>query len=191
MALLTNSTSFNEKELVQSINQGNSRAFEYAFKKYYPELARFALSILRNEVWAEEIVQEVFIKIWEKRNDFRIQTGLKPYLYTAVKNRSLNHLKNKANQHSSLDQTHKTPTQTSTADQKLSEQELKKILQDAIQQLPEKCRIIFILSRNHKFSYQEIAQKLGISKKTVEAQMGIALKKLRAYLQKHWDNIPL
>lgn len=188
---MTNKANIKEKELIQSINQGKPQAFEYVFKQYYPELARFALSLLKNKTSAEEVVQEVFVKMWEKRSSINIKTSLKPYLYTAVKNRSFNYLSNKANQLSSLENGSNSASPLARADQQLSEKELKAILQKAIQGLPDKCRVIFMLSRNHKYSYQEIADKLDISKKTVEAQMGIALKKLRAYLQTHWDNIPL
>jgi RNA polymerase sigma-70 factor (ECF subfamily) len=169
--------------LFERIQKNDLPAYEIIFKRYYGELYRFAFSYLREATIAEEIAQEVFLYIWEKRKKITIQTTLKTYLYSAVKNKCLNYIRLEL------------PRQQSTAD--ISEvvigisekhhdegenERLKKYIQTAINNLPTKCRQIFMLSRNAGMTYDEIAEELNLSKKTVENQMGIALKKLRESL---------
>ncbi len=171
-------------QLFDQIKAGELSSYEVLFKKYYRALYRFAFSYVRDAIVSEEIAQEVFLYIWEKRDKIQIQTTLKTYLYSAVKNKSLNYLKLEL------------PKQQATADisevmlsvnnTKLDESEnekLKVYIQKAIDSLPKKCRRIFVLSRNAGLTYEEIAKELDLSKKTVENQMGIALKKLRESLE--------
>lgn len=170
--------------LFDRVKKDDLASYELIFKKYYKELYRFAYTYVRDGVIAEEMAQEVFLYIWEKRGKIEIQTTLKTYLYSAVKNKSLNYIKLELPKQQAMSDVSEVMLGVSGA--KIDEGEndrLKKYIQDAVDALPTKCRKIFILSRNAGLTYEEIAEELGLSKKTVENQMGIALKKLRESLQ--------
>lgn len=171
--------------LFDQVKNDDMAAYEVIFKKYFKELYRFAFSYVRDGQIAEEMAQEVFLYIWEKRMQIEIQTTLKTYLYSAVKNKCLNYIKLELSRQQSMSDISKVMLSISgeNMDEGESEQ-LKKYIQNAIDSLPKKCRQIFILSRNAGMTYEEIAKELGLSKKTVENQMGIALKKLRESLEK-------
>ena len=170
--------------LFGQVKNGELSSYEIIFKKYFKELYRFAFSYVRDAVIAEEMAQEVFLYIWEKRNQIEIQTTLKTYLYSAVKNKCLNYIKLELPKQQSMADV--SEVMLSAGSQKIDEGEnekLKKYIQQAVDSLPKKCRKIFILSRNAGLTYEEIAEELNLSKKTVENQMGIALKKLREALE--------
>jgi len=184
-------SSWTDQEIVQNLAQDNQEVYEYIFRLYYTPLCRFALKFVREKEITEEIVQEVFIYIWEKRLTIRITQSLKAYLYTAVRNRSINYIK--AQMHT-MEVDNLADDQVPfyvESERDLDYQELKQSLAQAMDKLPRKCRMIFDLSRNEGLTYKEIAEALDISKKTVEAQMSIALKKLRESLSKSWDRIAL
>lgn len=130
------------------------------------------------------MAQEVFLYIWEKRGNIEIQTTLKTYLYSAVKNKCLNYIKLELPKQQSMADISEVLLSVNTPKQDEGENEkLKKYIQSAIDALPKKCRRIFLLSRNAGMTYEEIAEELDLSKKTVENQMGIALRKLRESLE--------
>jgi RNA polymerase sigma-70 factor, ECF subfamily len=166
----------------------DAHAFENLFRTYYTELGRFAMKYLRDKETAEELVQDLFVDLWEKRHTLNITGSVKSYLYTATKNRSLNYLKSKLAQLQQLgDDSSELAAHHSNTESLYDQNELEQIIANGIEALPEKCRIIFQLSRHAGLSYAEIAQELNLSPKTVENQMGTALKKLRSYLEVHWD----
>ena len=172
-----------DKLLFEKIAQKNRLAFDTLFRKYYTRLCRFALSYLKEKELAEECVQEVFIKIWEQADRFNIEGTVLSYLFAATKNTSLNLIK-KINTRQKYEIEYEV--QKSDTDSGLTEIENEKftvVMLEAINQLPEKCRNIFELSKNDGLTYDEIADYLKISKKTVENQMGIAFKKLREMLR--------
>jgi RNA polymerase sigma-70 factor, ECF subfamily len=176
-----------DNELAVQLRSDNEEVFSFIFHQFYKELCRYALQMIRIEESAEEVVQETFVKIWEKRKELHITTSFKAYLYTAVRNRSINYLKSKFAQTKQTDIDSVVHPHHSDVETTLEGKELQEILNQAISLLPEKCRIIFNLSRQTGLSYAEIAEQLNISIKTVENQMGIALKKLREYLHKYWE----
>ncbi|WP_020530603.1 RNA polymerase sigma-70 factor [Flexithrix dorotheae] len=179
----------NESSLIEKLLQKEKSTFDYVFKKYYTELCRYGLKITGNEEVTEEIVQDIFVYVWEKGDQLNIQTNLKGYLLKAVKNRSINYLKSQlANQHFEEIQPH-TMSDEVSGHSEIENSELELIIKRGINQLPNKCQLIFKLSRHTGLTYEEISKELNISKKTVEAQMGIALKKLRSFLEIHWDKI--
>lgn len=170
-------------ELFQKIKQNDLSSYEVIFKKYYNDLYRFAFNYLRDQVAAEEVVQEVFLYLWEKRKKIDIQTTLKTYLYSAIKNKCLNFLRLELPKLQATTDISEVFLSTSESLPEEGESEkLKRYIQSAINELPNKCRQIFMLSRNAGMTYEEIAEELNLSKKTVENQMGIALKKLRESL---------
>lgn len=160
------------------VHSGDEAIVEAAFKENFKALHAYAYTMLQDGDMAEEIVQTVFLKLWENRKHLTIHTSLRAYLYKSVYHESLNELKHKKVQQKYLDEAHRTAGQAEAA----PDQELQRHLQSALQELPEKCRTVFQLSRFEELRYQEIADRLGISLKTVEAHMGKALKLLRLRL---------
>jgi RNA polymerase sigma-70 factor (family 1) len=174
---------FSDEELIQRIINNDSIGLELLFKRYYAQLVRFAKEILKNKDQAEDMVQEVFTKIWERREKLQINSQVKSYLYVAVKNHCFNQLKLNDRKHwmdedMEDDMRISTPDSTSMIDAKTLEQKI----QLAIEALPPKCGLIFKMSRFEEKSYKEIAEALELSIKTVENQMGKALYLMRASL---------
>lgn len=172
-----------EQLILQQIRLGDEMAFEKLFHLFYERLARYAWSILEDQDTAEEIVQDVFVKLWENRTTIEIQLAIRPYLFKSVHNRCLNlirHLKvRKDHQESVLlqqDDNH------SSVHAQVEVKELKVRIEQAMEKLPPECRKVFRLSRFDELSYKEIAQCLDISVKTVENQMGKALRIMRVEL---------
>lgn len=156
----------------------DERQFEQLFKQFYNPLYAYAYTIANDEAAAEEVVQTIFLKLWEKRQTLDIHTSWKAYLYKAVFHECLNNKKRERLHQRFVDiQTGNTGIHDAESDR-----ELQSRLQVALRQLPEKCRAVFQLSRFEELKYQEIADRLGISIKTVEAHMGKALKILRVQL---------
>lgn len=163
------------------VHPRHESAFEEAFKSNFKALHAYAYTMLQNEDMAEEIVQTVFLKLWENRDRITIHTSLRAYLYKSVYHESLNHLKREKVQRKYMEEAMIDYKQRQT-DEVTADGELRRQLQLALRQLPEKCRTVFQLSRFEQLRYQEIADRLGISPKTVEAHMGKALKLLRLRL---------
>lgn len=157
-------------------------AFEETFKSHFKALHAYACAILKDEDEAEEIVQNIFLKLWERRESIHIQTSLKAYLYQMVYRDSMNLIR-----HEKVKQKHQQITKYQANNEQLhmdegQDEELMRELKRALQTLPEKCRKVFLLSRYESLKYQEIAERLGVSVKTVETHMGKALKHLRVEL---------
>lgn len=170
--------------LFGQVKSDDLSSYELIFKKYFKELFRFAYTYVRDGIIAEEMAQEVFLYIWEKRKQIEIQTTLKTYLYSAVKNKCLNYIKLELPRQQAMSDVSEVMLSVDTARVDEGENEKLKIyIKEAVDSLPNKCREIFILSRNAGLTYEEIAEELDLSKKTVENQMGIALKKLRESLE--------
>ena len=164
----------------------DEQAFEMVFKRHFKALHAYALAIVKDSAEAEEVVQTVFLKLWEKREKLKITTSLKAYLYRAVYYGSINHLKHeKVRMKHSEQQLYINQQEAASESMAFSEEreeELSERFKRALDLLPEKCRMVFYLSRFEELKYQEIAQRLDISVKTVEAHMGKALKTLRIQL---------
>ena len=161
----------------------DKRAFEELFRSFFPSLVLFAQKYVPDQDTAKEIVHNVFINLWEKRKQVDTGSPLKSYLFTSVHNRCLNYIRDqkKFDKDDTIFQ-RLDSTDFSDGVDRLEEQELEQRIYDALQSLPEKCREIFMLNRFEGLKYAEIAQKLGISVKTVETQMSKALKILREKL---------
>lgn len=158
-------------------------SFEALFKTHYKALHAYANVILKDEIDAEEIVQQMFLKFWEKRSLLEVQVSLKAYLYKCVYHDSLNYLKHQKIKTKYQEFTlHTTSKESGSAAQYLELKELQEQISLALNELPEQCRTIFQMSRFEDLKYREIAAALGISIKTVENQMGKALKMMRLKL---------
>ncbi len=161
----------------------DDHAFEALFKAHFKALHSYASVMLYHDSHAEEIVQNMFVRLWEKRDLLDVQTSVKAYLYKCVHNDCLNYIKHKKIK--ARYQDHATFTMndhTENTSDKLALGELQDRLQVAMNELPEQCRTIFQMSRFEELKYREIADELGLSVKTVENQMGKALRILRVKL---------
>lgn len=180
---------FTDTAIIQLLKDRDETGFEHVFKHHFKNLYRYALTILQDHDQAEDIVQNVFYKLWDKIESLQFSGSLAAYLYRAVYNESLNHLKHKKVRRTYQTYiTHTMKDQTDGAQRKVIFSELERRLQAAINELPEQCRTIFQMSRFEELRYLDIADRLGISVKTVENQMGKALKQLRVKLI---DYLPL
>ena len=160
-----------------------NEAFEKLFRAHFQALHAYANLILKDLDMAEELVQQLFLKLWEKRELIHVQTNIKAYLYKCVYHDSLNYLRHEKIKLKYQDHTqHNGDHFSEAASVKVEMSELQHKIQIALNELPEQCRTIFQLSRFEELKYREIAEQLGISIKTVENQMGKALKILRIKL---------
>lgn len=180
---------FQEKQVFEAIKEGSESAFEMMFKTYYRTLCNYAYSFLADKDEAEEVVQATFIAVWEKKNNLHVDTSFKSYLYRMVRNSCLNVIK-----HQKVKQQHATyqvafgETTSESVSETLLGVELETKIYEAMNTLPEQCRLVFQLSRFEELKYAEIAEQLQISIKTVENHMGKALKLMRVQLR---DYLPL
>lgn len=178
-----------EKQVLETLQLGNESAFEMIFRTYYQPLCRYAYSFLQDKEEAEEVVQASFISVWEKRNNIAIETSLKSYLYRMVRNSCLNVIKHeKVKQQHVAHELAVSEVAYESVSQKVQAAELEIRITEAMKTLPEQCRLVFQLSRFEELKYQEIADQLQISVKTVENHMGKALKLMREQLK---DYLPL
>lgn len=169
--------------LFECVKEDNQSAYEKLFRAFYAPLCRFAYQFVKDADESEEIVQEIFTKVWEKRKDLSFTTSFKAYIYTSVRNGCLNKVeKDKVRyihaegvKKENANSGYEIPTEVGLEDK----------IEEAIEKLPEQCRKVFSMSRFDGLKYKEIADKLGISQKTVENQIGKALKILREEL-KHY-----
>ena len=180
------STTSTDRELFAGFRAGDQLGFELLFKRYFEGLSHYAFRYLKDNQAAEDVVQDVFFKLWNKREQLRAEIEIKPYLFIAVKNTSLNQIKSNS-RISDVDDDHfgnmVVNNRTAADDMELHELEMR--VKQVIDTLPPKCREVFILSRYEEKSYKEIAEHLNISVKTVENQMGKALKRLREGVGKY------
>ena len=164
--------------------------FRLLFRELYDPLGKYACKLVLDHDIAEDIVQEVFVRIWEKHQSIIQSPQVRPYLYRAVRNTCFNHLgAQKRMQVSSLSDTELSEEEmtTWTVTEGPDDDEIpnyRELLKKGIEQLPEKCREIFLLSRTGNLSNQEIADNLGISIKTVNNQTWKAMKLLKAFVHK-------
>lgn len=176
-------TDYNLKQHHTLDFNADERRFDSIYTDHYAALYQYAYTMVNDSTLAEEMVHQVFLKILEKNGPVTIHTSVKSYLYRAVHNECLNYFKHqKVKQGHSVRSGTEPDYHTDTPAGKIQYKELETRLRSAINELPEQCRIIFQMSRYEELKYAEIALQLGISAKTVENQIGKALKKLRIQL---------
>jgi len=172
--------------VIRTLSPHGTGNFEELFKTHFNALNAYAFTILKDAHQAEEIVQQVFCKIWEKREDLSIHTSLKAYLYRSVYHDSLNFLKHKKVMAQYASYTVRQGERNAeSSSEKVLASELQEKIRDAMNELPEQCRTIFQMSRFEHLKYQEIADVMGLSVKTIENQMGKALRVLRGKLAEY------
>jgi RNA polymerase sigma-70 factor (ECF subfamily) len=168
-----------EPELLERLRQGSEPAYDQIFRTHYAQLVGLAESMLRDRAEAEEVAQDVMLELWRRRENIKVESSLRAYLLRATRNRALNRIR-----HERVVRTGEAQAQIVTHSQPqgehhLVEAEIQSALQSAINELPPRCREVFELSRVHGLRYAEIAAAMEISVKTVEVQMGKALRILR------------
>jgi RNA polymerase sigma-70 factor (family 1) len=180
-----------DKEIWENIKDNNRKSFEVLFRRYHDSICLFAYGIVRNEEVAEEIVNDVFLRIWIKREQIQITYGIKPYLFRSVFNACIDYIEqNRTIFQNTFTEIDKRILEiTGTSDEyifdHLQNEEVEKDLMKAINQLPEQSRAIFCLSRFDMLTYNEISEKLNISVNTVKTQICRALDSLRQLLEKY------
>jgi len=169
-----------ERFLILQLQQDDKKVFEIIFKFYYAGLVVYADKVIRNTEVSEDIVQSVFMKLWEDRKSLKIHS-LRSYLGAAVKNRSIDLIRNQRVQDKYSEYLREKDQQPD--DDFYTFRELSELVSQAIEKLPPRCREIFEMSRSLHLTTNDIAAKLHISKRTVETQISHALKILRIELK--------
>lgn len=174
-----------EEGLLERIAGGDQQAFRVIFRRHYKELCYFAASIIQDAQEAEDLVQESFSKLWDKRADFQTTTNIKAFLYIITKNASLNFIRQRLRQaEKEKEFTYLQDGAPADFDPLLGEVEIIRELYGEIEQLPTQCRRVFKMSYLEGRKNEEIAGQLGISYNTVRTQKLRALKLIRASLLK-------
>jgi RNA polymerase sigma-70 factor (family 1) len=171
-----------DDDLWQNIRQGDHEAFVMLFKKYYQPLYRFSGRLVWDAQAAENIVQDLFVTLWIQKNHLKITSGLKSYLYQAVKNRALTHLKKARRMGSLINPLAIKSGTAASPEETYLNKELYTAVHQAIAKLPNKCRHIYLMKRYDNLAYAEIAETLNISLNTVKTQLQRALKSLEKQL---------
>ena len=177
-----------EQEWLLALREGDEMALRRIFDAHYALLLGDVFRIIPDEDSCQDLVQEVFVELWKKRAEIDIHTSLRAYLRRAAVNRALTYLKNQRRLHFDGNDWNETPD-TSVQDivQQEAQETLEQALHRAIATLPEKCRVVFSLSRFEKLSHRQIAEQLNISVKTIENQITKAMRLLRETLLRHSD----
>jgi len=174
----------NEKDLIVRLKTGDQTAFELLFHFYYPGLVMYSTQFTADRMEAEEIVQDFFVRFWQRHQQITPSDTLKSYLFLSVKNGSLNYLKHKKIEEKYIRSMTELSSNHLVYDPDLYiASELQEKVKNAIDLLPEKCREIFNMSRMRGMKNEEIAADLSLSKRTVETQISKALKVLRVELK--------
>ena len=171
-----------DRALLAQLRASDQSAFDAIFRAHYAALVGFAQGVLRDRSAAEDAAQEVMLELWRRREELAIQESLRAYLLRATRNRALNQIRHAKVEQRAEPHLIGEESINATGASKLVAGELRDALREAVDELPPACRQVFELSRVHGLKYAEIAQSLGISIKTVEAQMGKALRTLRERL---------
>ncbi len=168
----------------EQLKKGNQKAFESLFKETYPLLCQFCVGFVGDADIAEELVQDFFFNFWKNREIINIKTSLKSYMYASVRNSSLNHIEKQKVRKGYAEMILLSGAEDSVAfDDEFNYKELKTQIGNILQDLPPRCAKVFSMSRYEGFSNNQIAEKLSVSIKTVEADLTKSLKLLRSRLE--------
>ena len=178
------------KSLQSQIATGNQQAFASLFRLFYSKLHSFSMQYVHVKEVAEEITNDVFIKLWNRRDEILAINNLSTYLFVAVKNYSLNYLKQYSHLHVAVEDNDGVTALINRNDpeQELEWKEISFQLNQAIDDLPDQCRTVFKLVKEDGFRYKEVAEILGISPRTVETQLFRAIKKLQSVVNLYIQN---
>ena len=176
-------------KILRGLRANDKSVLQGLFERHYREVCRTILRFVSDTAQAEDLAQEVFIRLWQKRHDLEVTTSFGAYLHRMAINQALSFLRKQKRREGKAQESAEQPLPSAydsrDGEEILIQQELREQVSAAINQLPPRCRAIFQLSRFEQLSYREISEKLDISVKTVEHQMGKALRILRNTLQQH------
>lgn len=177
-----------DKALVIKLKKGNRIAFHQLYKRYHQDIYAFSISLLKSKSLAEDNLQEVFLKIWDKRKQLDPDASFRSFIFTIARNRAFNNLAKAANNQKLREAVfYQSQKKARSTDRRLLDENYQKLKEEAIAQLTPRCRQVFEMSRNEGKSYQQISEELGVSLQTVKNQMSAALKTIRNFLSKHSD----
>jgi RNA polymerase sigma-70 factor (family 1) len=175
------------KDLFKRIEENDSDAFAKFYDLFYIKLYRFSTYFLRSDEISQEVVSDVFLSIWQSRMKLVEIDNIEAYLYTSTRNRSLYYLNQSAQKnHISLAELPLgIAAQGENPEEIVITKELRQAIDQSVDELPERCRLIFLMAKEEGLKYREIAEILSISEKTVNAQMVTAIKRIGSTLKKH------
>jgi RNA polymerase sigma-70 factor (family 1) len=177
---------FSEQLLVSELKNGNEKAFRKLYDFYHQDIYGYSISLLKSKELAEENVQDVFLKIWLRRENLNLEQSFKSFLFTIARNQAFNLLNKAANDVLLKEEVFYTSEKShAEGDFSIREEDCKKLKKQAIKQLPPKRKRIFKMSRKQGKTYEEIGEELGISVNTVKNQMSKALESMRLFFQAH------
>lgn len=178
--------------LQSQVAVGDTRAFRQIFDALFSNLTKFSFSFVHSKEAATEIVDELFVQLWVKRDDIMKINDLRVYLYTATKNASLNYISKKAKQIElePYENLQVQMTDLVSPEQIMISKEMLQKIKEAIDSLPPRCKLIFKFVREDGLSYSEVAEILGLSIKTIDSQMVIAVARIRAKLMNVIETSP-
>jgi RNA polymerase sigma-70 factor (ECF subfamily) len=172
-----------ETEIIRRIRQGDIKEFETLFRSSYASLVKYAGTLIKDQDTAEEIVQDLFFRLWQNKEKLNIESSLNGYLFRSVHNSCLHHIEHrKVVDRHAREMMLEPDLSTEDPAEMLQYSELQAKIARILERLPERCGQIFCMNRFEGLKYSEIAEKLSVSVKTVEANMGKALKEFRKAL---------
>jgi RNA polymerase sigma-70 factor (ECF subfamily) len=175
---------FEEKTLLQQLRGNDEQALTLLYKAHWQNLFLSAYNVLKDKKACEDIVQEIFLQLWIRRQTLDVRQSLATYLTTAVRYQVYHHIR-KAARRIIVSEEQVADRQASSCDERLLQKDLHGRIHEAVKELPEKCRLIYRLSREEQLTHKEIAHRLNISIKTVENQLTIALRRVRHCLEEY------
>jgi RNA polymerase sigma-70 factor (ECF subfamily) len=176
--------------IFRKVSKGDMQAFHILFSRYFSDMCNFLLLYLHSNEICEEIVLDIFSYIWEKRDSIEIRTSVKSFLFGAAKNKAISHYrKEQSHLFLGLSINELQIPEVDHSEHLLENKELQEIIQHAIDNLPERSRLVYQMAWEENLSYKEIASRLNLSPKTVENHISIALRKLRESLKPYYKQI--
>lgn len=180
----------NDSEALLLMADGDLAAYRFLFDNHFPDLCNFLLIYLHSKELSEEVALEIFTYIWEKRETLTIKATFKSFLFASAKNKAISHYrKTQKTVFTSLESDEHLLSDLSVSHEFMEDNELRELIDAAIDKLPEKSRQIYQMAWEENLSHKEIAEQLGITAKTVENHVGIALRKLRESLKPYYKQI--
>ena len=180
--------SYSELKLLNQIVDGNASAFRVLYERYQGKVFLFALRLTKSKSEAEEIVQEVFVKLWERRSGINIEKNFNAYILTITRNLVIDILKKAARDKTVQEKIYENMLKMQSASvDLLIHKETERLHRLAIENLSPKRKVVYMLSREEELTYEEIAKKLNVSRNTVRNQMSESLKSIREFLTGHME----
>jgi len=170
---------YNEYELFQQLTSGDEKAFEQIFHHYFPFIVSFVLKITHTQHTAEEIAQEAFLRLWQRREEFQQISNVRAWLYRVSANLAFDHLKKEANHNQLIRFYCQRPGDYDDTEKMFDLKQSKAIIADVVNHLPEQQKMAYRLSREEGLNHQEIADKMNISANTVKNHITKALQKIK------------